>query len=139
MTEEIKLPADMSFGERLLTRLRGRGQGNTAREGPTPQVAAATAARLARQKNSSLSSDRPVGQSYFGRDMGSSGLVFSGGGAEMEDEDADGTAAEAALAEAAEEDEGEEGMAAANAAQQRRMLLYPLMLFMMMATTTTTI
>jgi hypothetical protein len=136
VTEEIKLPADMSFGERLLTRLRGRGQGNTAREGPTPQVAAATAARLARQKSSSLSSDRPVGQSYFGRDMGSSGLVFSGGGADAEDEDADGAAAEAALeaalaaAEAAEE--GEEGMAAANAAQQRRMLLYPLMLFMMM-------
>ncbi len=129
-SEEIKLPSEMSVGERLLARLRGRGPGNTARPDPTPQLAAATAARVARQQNMSISSGRAVGSQIFGN-MGS-GLVFSGESVPVEQEADIAAAVEAALAAAAVADSTEEGMAATNAAQQRRMLLYPLMLFMMM-------
>eukprot|EP01043_Picozoa_sp_COSAG02_P018090 COSAG02_NODE_835_length_16654_cov_52.747569_6_plen_397_part_00 len=129
-SEEIKLPSEMSVGERLLARLRGRGPGNTARPDPAPQLAAATASRIARQQNMSISSGRAVGSEIFGN-MGS-GLVFSGDQVAVEQEADISAEVEAALAAAAVADSTEEGMAATNAAQQRRMLLYPLMLFMMM-------
>jgi hypothetical protein len=129
-SEEIKLPSEMSVSERLLVRLRGRGPGNTAKPEPAPQLAAATAARVARQQNMSISSGRAVGSEIFGN-MGS-GLVFSGEGGAVEQEADLAAALEAGLTAAAVADSCEEGMAATNAAQQRRMLLYPVMLFMMM-------
>ena len=132
-SEEIKLPSEMSVGERLLVRLRGRGPGNTAREDPAPQLAAAAAARVARQQSMSISSDRAVGSAIFG-DMGT-GLVFSGGSAdvvEQRDDMVEGLVEATLSAEVAADMTEEGGMAASNAVQQRRMLLYPLMLFMMM-------
>lgn len=116
------MPSEMSIGERLLARLRGRGPGNTARPEPTPQLVTAEAARIARQQNGSISSGRAVGSEIFG--SMESGLVFTPG--DSTEEQASDIAVDLTV------DSVEEGMAAANAAQQRRMLMYPLMLFMMM-------
>ena len=130
--EEIKMPSEMSVGERLLARVRGRGQGNTAR--PEPTVNRPTAARLARDANRSMSSGRPVGASYGF----TSGLVFPGDEAAVKAAqivgDREGAAEAAALAAAVEaalndeDPQDEESEAAARQAQQRRMLLYPFML-----------
>ena len=121
-SEQIKLPSEMSVGERLLVRLRGRGPGNTAREDPAPQLAAATAARVARQQSMSISSDRAVGSVLFGG-MGNGGLVFSGS-ADVVEQRADVLegAVDAALSAevAADPAEEEGGMAASNGAQQVR-------------------